>query len=192
MKNLSREFTLAEKLLLALLCLALAGLAVYQFVYIPIGRELEGARIYRDELETQVSVLQSRLAQLKRMEEELERVESSEHVSRMPSYNSSKEEIALLNGLWEESERYSVSFAPVTRSGDLIRRGFSLQFTTWSFERAKRIVSRLTGSEYRCLLSSLRYAVNANAESAGRVIVTIEGTFYETMVGGTPDIALPS
>ena len=161
-------------------------------MYLPLERELESAGILRTELETQSSALQTRLAQLERMERELERIESGDHSSRMPSYNSSQEEIALLNSLWEDTERYSVSFAAVTREGDLVRRGFSLQFTTRSFARVREIVSRLSNSDYRCLLSGVRYAVNNGAERDARVIVTLEGTFYETMTGGEPDIALPS
>ena len=193
MKVLNHDFTAMEKFLLVVLGLILFGAAYILFVHTPLTQAMSQAESRRMELQMELETMRTRLSRMEQMRRELERIETSgTPVSQMPAYNSSSEEIALLNGLFSATDRYSVQFAGVTRNGDLIRRGFSLQFATESFTRAREIITQLTGSPYRCLLNRLNYSINTGAGSEGRVIVSVEGIFYETLVDGTPDIALSS
>ena len=49
----------------------------------------------------------------------------------------------------------------------------------------------MTGSEYRCLLDDVSGSVNNRYNDDNSVTVNATATFYETMVGGKPDSALP-
>ena len=191
MRILSRDFTLFEKALFVALGAVLAGLIYYQFFYLPVKNDLDNTTQERDMLQSQVLTMESRLARLQQMEADLEKFEASGNPSRMPSYNNSNQELALFNQVLRGIP-YSVSLVRLTEEGNQIRRYFTLQFATDNFASAKRIVASLAHGDFRCLLSSLSYAVSVNAENQSSVVVSLELAFYETMVGGTPDIGLPS
>ncbi len=190
MKTVNREFNKAEKVLLLVLALLLVALAYFQFVYRPISEEISKSHSERDALEIELMGVQARLMQLSKMQEELDRIGTT--ADRMESYNNSKAELALLNSTLVGAQQYSITFADVTRDGDQIRRSFSLQFRTDSFASAKRILTELTASEYRCLLGDMSYQMDRDRSTgAESVAVSVNATFYETMVGGTPDAGLP-
>lgn len=208
MKFLSRDFTLREKILLIVFCLILLALAYYRFVYIPTSDAIDAARADRDASQTELLVALTKEAQMRKMKTELDDLGELQETSRMDSYNNSKAELSLLNSVLEAADDYSVSFASVTRDGDQIRRNFSLQFTTGSFDAAKQIVAHLAESEYRCLIGDMQYtktlrrADEGEATVGGKWIndfyyfdvinVSTTATFFETMYGGTPDAGLPA
>ena len=161
-------------------------------VYRPV--ELELRSIHQERLETQDAILslETRVAQLKRMAQELDAMDLN-RVSRMESYNNSKHELALLNGILADAENYSISFQNVTRSGDQVRRSFMLNFTADSYASAMGIIQRLQESRYRCLIGSLAYSSDSgDSGEVTAVRMSVDATFFETMVGGVPDAGLPS
>ena len=137
MKVLSRDFTLKEKILLLILSLALIGLAYYQFIDQSVRSELAIAQSEKESLQVELDAVQMRLAQLKKMEQEMADLSGDTSLGIMGSYNNSKAEIALLNDILGDTQQYSITFSDVTRNGDLIRRNFSLQFTASDYEEAK-------------------------------------------------------
>ncbi|MCR5295512.1 MAG: hypothetical protein K6E30_10155, partial [Lachnospiraceae bacterium] len=52
------------------------------------------------------------------------------------------------------------------------------------------IISQLEESPYRCLLGDISCSLHEGDENA-EVSVSATATFYETLVGGTPDSGLP-
>lgn len=191
MKILSRDFTLKEKILLLILSLVLIGLAYYQFVDQPVRSELAAAQSEKEAIQIELNAVQAQLAQLKKMEEELTDLSGDNSLGVMGSYNNSKAEIALLNDILGDTQQYSISFSDVTRNGNLIRRNFTLQFTTSSYEEATRMLTRLSRSECRCRLGNV-YCVSEDGNVLeGPVLVGATATFYETMVGGKEDAGLP-
>ena len=191
MKVLSRDFTLKEKILLLILSLALIGLAYYQFIDQPVRRELDAAISEKETLQIELDAVQMQLAQLKRMEKELESLSKNNTMGIMGSYNNSKAEIALLNDILEDTQQYSIVFSDVTRNGDLIRRNFTLQFTVSGYEEAVQILTRLSRSECRCRLGNVYCESEDGNVLRGAVSVSATATFYETMVGGKADAGLP-
>lgn len=191
MKVLSRDFTLKEKILLLILSLALIGLAYYQFIDQPVRRELDAAKYEKETLQIELDAVQMQLAQLKRMEQELENLSKDSTLGVMGSYNNSKAEIALLNDILEDTQQYSIAFSDVTRNGDLIRRNFTLQFTASDYEEAIQILTRLSRSECRCRLGNVYCQSEDGNLLKGPVSVSATATFYETMVGGKADAGLP-
>lgn len=192
MKVLSRDFTLKEKLLLLLLSLVLVGLAYYQFVDQPVRTALEAARTEAESLTVELQTVEAKLERMRRMRSELEDVTAGGTATEMGSYNNSKEEIASLNDILSEALQYNITFANVTRSGDQIRRNFTLQFTTDSYETMEHMVSQLSQNHHRCLIGELRCTAARNESvKDSNITVNATATFFETMVGGTPDAGLP-
>ena len=188
MKILSRDFTRAEKILIAVLALILLGLAYYQFVDKPVRAAIVNAQSEADMLQTELTAAQARLAAAQKVKNSLDELEASGQKSWMGSYNNSKAEVAFLNGILADTLQYSVSFANVTRAGNQIRRSFTLEYRTGSYASAHEIMARLCQSHDRCLVSD----ASCSMESSGEVVVRQAATFYETMVGGTPDAGLPA
>lgn len=188
MKFMSRSFTLKEKIFLLALIIILLGLGYYYFVDQPI-RESNGSAIAEaDALQAELDVIQKRILHLQEVQDSLDALKKNENLTWMSSYNNSKEELAFLNDILADTLQYSISFSNVTRSGNQIRRSFTLQYQTKNYQAAQDIMTMLLESENRCLVSDARCTINAN----GRVTMNQSATFYETMVGGTPDAGLPS
>ena len=210
MKVLSRDFTTKEKVLLVILLLILLAFSYYRFVYIPCVNTVNEAHSRRDDYQVEMLTALAKEQQLRQMQSELDELGELQNASRMESYNNAKAELTLLNSVLEKADSYSVSFAGATRNGDQIRRNFSLSFSTGDFAAAKEIIDRLSESEYRCLLGDMRYTKSSFRAPRGEetpkapgywiddvyyyYVITVDttATFYETMVGGTPDEGLPA
>ena len=186
MKILSRNFSTKEKILIAVLGVMLLGLVYYKFVYSTISNALTNTKAEAQSLQSELDVAKVRAAKIKKMENEMSGFKTTGAVSKMGSYNYSKPETIFLNSVLSNASDYSISFDEVTRDGDQIRRNFSLQYKTSSYAAAEEIMKALTNGEYRCLISDVSCSVDNGITS-----VSLVGTFYETMVGGTPDSALP-
>ena len=192
MKAFSRSFTLKEKILLLLLSLVLIGLAYYQFVDQPVRSALVQAQAEADSLSMELTAVTAKLTTMRNMRAELDDVTAGGKASEMGSYNNSKAEIAMLNDVLSEALQYSITFANVTRSEDQIRRNFSLQLTASSYESMEHIINSINESHYRCLIGDLQCrAFRDKYVLDGNLSVNATATFYETMVGGTPDAGLP-
>ena len=186
MKIMSRNLTSKEKALIVILAVALLGLIYYKFVFSKVNTALAKATAEAQGLQSELDVANARIAKAGKMEDELNGINSTGILSRMGSYNSSKQETAFLNTVLAGASDYSITFEEVTRDGDQIRRNFNLQYETPSYTSAERIMKDLTSGDYRCLVGDVSCTVDK-----GITKVSLVGTFYETMVGGVPDSALP-
>ena len=139
------------------------------------------------QLQGDIDIVQAKLMHLTTVQSSLNAVEEAGKYGWMGSYNSSKEELAFLNSVLADTLQYTISFANVTRSGNQIRRGFSLQYEAKNYHAAQEILTNLLKGKYRCLVGD----VSCTIKSSGAVEMRQSATFYETMVGGTPDAALP-
>ena len=139
MNKLTRDFNVAERILLGILGILLVAVAYYYLVHLAVADDLASARAERDSLETELIGVQTRVAQLEKMQNEIDGVGTGPNASRMESYNNAKAEIALLNDILTAARQYSISFSGVSRDGDLIRRSFQLSFTADSFDTAEGI-----------------------------------------------------
>lgn len=188
MKIMSRNFTRVEKILLLVLALILVGLIYYRFVDRNIRETIVSANAEASELQTELDIMEQKITVLQAEQSEMDSIESSGKMTRMGSYNNSKEEIAFLNDVLADTLQYSVSFSDVTRSGDQIRRNFALQYRTASYDAAQVIMRELCEGEFRCLVGD----VSCSIADDGTVTISQSATFYETMVGGTADSGLPA
>lgn len=187
MKVLSRDFTRTEKILIAVLALILLALVYYQFVDKSVRQSITNAESEAQMLQTQLDAVQVKLATAQKIKNNMDQLEAEGNLSWMGSYNNSKEEVAFLNGILGATMKYSISFAEVTRSGDQIRRSFTLEYQTPDYLSAQDIIVKLRESRNRCLVDDVKCTVDKD----GYVTVKQTATFYETMVDGIPDAALP-
>ncbi len=187
MKIMSRDFTRAEKFLILVLVLVLLGLAYYYFVDRQVRDAIASAESEAEMLQSQIDTTEERLVYLRSIQQKMDKLEEEGNLVWMPSYNNSKAEVAFLNDLLEETLNYSVSFSNVSRVGDQIRRSFTLQYTTEDFEEAIDLMYELCNGENRCIVSDVRCSISTDETTT----INQSATFFETMVGGTPDSALP-
>ena len=187
MKMMSKQLTAKEIVLVVVLAVIVLGLAYYKFVYINIKDAVASAKADESALQTELEAAQLRTGKIMKMQKELEGINSTGILTKMGSYNNSKPETAFLNTVLAGVDDYNIGFDEVTRDGDQIRRNFNLRYKTSSYAEAKKIMKELTSGDYRCLIGD----VNCSVDTNGATTITLDGTFYETMVGGTPDSALP-
>ena len=208
MKILSRDFTTKEKIMIVVFCLILLGLAYYRFFYVPTQDQIAAANSQKANYETELMEVMAKEAQIRKMKEEIDELGELSNVSRIESYNNSKQEISLLNRVLGPATEYSIRFSDINRDGDLLRRNFTLMFKTDSFVSAKRIISSLEESPYRCVLGDIQYQLSlrkADSEEPTRggrwiddeyfydvVTVNTNATFFETMYDGVADAGLPA
>ena len=188
MKIMSRNFTLKESILIIVLALVLVGLFYYQFVDRVVRDSINSSNAEYDSLRTDLDSLQARLGQLTSIQQSMDALEAEGNLSWMGSYNNSKEEVAFLNDILADTLQYSISFANVTRTGNQIRRSFSLNYRTRGYKAARDIMIKLLEGKNRCLVGDVRCAINSD----GTVNMSQSATFYETMVGGEADASLPA
>ena len=187
MNVMSREFTTSEKILLVVLSILLIGLLYYRFVYLTTEDMIESLNQKSESTKADLEIARKRVEQLDQMKWEMDGMNLDDDTSRMESYNNSKNETAFLNEVLRGVDDYSISFAEVTRDGDQIRRSFTLQFVVKDYKDAEYVVDDLTSGEYRCLVDDVNYSLSDNKD----IYINLTATFFETMVGGTPDSALP-
>ena len=187
MKVLSRDFSRKEKALLLFLMIVLVGLAYYRFVDMNVRETIEQSKAEAENLQAELAMVEARVMRLRSLQSQLDKMEANGELSYMPSYNSSKEEVAFLNDILETTQKYSISFANVSRNGDQIRRSFSLQFTTANYSQAQEVIKKLCGYKNRCLVGDVQCTIKKDGEAN----FNVAAIFYETLVGGTPDAGLP-
>lgn len=175
------NFSKKEKFMLFILFILLIGLIYYRFVYITVNSKIDAANGQADALQTELDAANKRLSRIKSMD----KIDSLSQ--RMGSYNNIKMETAYMNTALSGAPDYTVTFEEVTREGNLVRRNFQLRFTTADYASAVNIIKYLTEGELRCKVSDVRCTIG----DGGETTMDVTGTFYETMVGGKPDSALP-
>lgn len=199
MKLLTRDFTKREKALMLVLIVVLLALSYYRFVHIPISEATEDAKQKQANLLSQEAVTLAQLNRLKKMSDEVDSLKAAGVTSTQLSYNGSKLEVAYLNDVLGNSLNYTLNFTGVSRTGDQVRRDFTLTFTTETAAQADAVLASLNASPYRIKLNDVAFSKRIYRNRAlleGEYIreysVTLSATFYETTVGGTPDAGLPA
>lgn len=197
MKVLSRDFTIREKILIILLVLVLIGIGYYRFFLLPTNESIERAKSETEILENDYLIVDAKIKQLEKMQAELDKLNEEGSMKYMPSYNNGKAVRQLLNDVLGGLE-YSITFQNLTRSSDQVRRIITIQFSAPDYTTVRRVLSELVNSEYRCMIGDLNCTPETrNSYSDGGSYITgysvsATVTFYETMVGGTPDVDLPA
>ena len=190
MKILTKDFSTREKIFLASLLVIIIVAAYYLFVYRTVEDQITALRSQRSALENQLAISTAQVERLKVMSEQMG---NDTLRSYMPSYNSSKKELDFLNETLAGTEDYLINFTYLTRNGDQINRGFGLQFNAKDYAQAESIIKAIEDSEIRCLIGD--YMIKPIEKEkhllSGKVQVSLNGSFYETIYDGVADKELP-
>lgn len=191
MKILSRDFTTKEKVLLLILAIIIISLAYYLLVYQPVSDGIEKAELTKQGQAVELEAVNMRIAKLEKMKNEIDDVTENGTLKSMPSYNNSKNVNKLFNDILGDLE-FTLSFNDVTKAGDQIRRFVTMQFITKDQKTIKSVLTALSECEYRCLINDVKCSFKLNKNDEADYTVRASLTFFETMVGGTPDAGLPA
>ena len=192
MKLLSRDFTKGEKALLLLLALVLIVLAYYLVVHKPVKEGIEKANAEADNLRVELVTVKAKADTLERMQQEIDKIMSDPNISLMPSYNNKKAVNAFLSDVLGNMS-YSATLANLSRSGDQIRRNVQLQFVAPNYAAMEEVLARLGSSPDRCLVDNVTCSSYRDRYyDVDAYNVSLTATFFETLVGGEPDAALPA
>ncbi len=200
MKNLNREFKLRERLLLLALAAIVIAAVYYYLVHKPVSQGIATAKQQISELTSEKESLDNQIALLERMQETNQDAFAVE-LGYMPSYNNSENEIRLLNDVLQNTIDYTVTFSGLSRNGNQIRRSFSLVFRVNDYNEVERILYELSKTEMRCLIGDISCSITGDnynwlegtwIDGEETIQINTSATFYETLVEGTPDSALPA
>ncbi len=191
MKILSRDFTIREKIIILILLVLLLGLAYYQFVDKPVRSALETAANEKAALETELTAVKTKVAQLEKMKNEIDDITKTGAYAKMPSYDNQKEVYKLLNDVLRETG-YNIQFSNRVQSGNMVRRNITLRFSADSRDTIKKALKQLTGSDYRCLIGDMTITPVNGRNIKENYTVTATITFYETMSGATTNQGIDS
>lgn len=194
MKSLDYELNKRQKITLLVLVVLLLVFCYIQFVDKSMKAEMAQVKNSITEAEEERDVAQNRVMNLSAMQKSMEDLKNLDHLSFMPSYNASKEELDILNKILTQAESYNISFSKITKDGNQIRRHFTLIFSVKEYQDAMKILSQLDDSEIRCMIGTVSCSTLAAGHvSYGNALIDVTATaiFYETMEGGTPDYGLP-
>ena len=191
MKILSRDFTLKEKILLGLLVVIILGFCYYQFLDQPVRDSIARSEAQKASLEIELTSVQTKIAQLEKMKTEIDKIIADGSIAPMPSYNNNKEVNLLLNEVFGPYNYYLV-FSDLTRDGNQIRRAIKIEFVPRDYETMEAAFAQLEKSKFRCLVDNVQYSKTTDTRGDSLYFASAVVTFYETMVGGTPDSGLPA
>ena len=189
MKVFNRAFTKKEKILILILVVILLALVYYRFVDQSVRSSLAAAESSIETNQSELEISNAQLARLNSMNKELDGYEAG-GTSRLESYNNIKAELAMLDQILSSVSDYTISLQDPVQDGDLVRRSVSIRFTTGSFSDVYAVVRAFANSELRNVIQDINYSSSSNRDGDESVTVNMNVTFYETMVGGTPDAGL--
>ena len=150
--KLNYSFSKREIILILALVLVLVGLLYYRFVYLRISSEVD--QYDTADLEAQIQMDQLQLIEWEKMQNEIDTI-GKVSTSSLETYDNQKNEINLLNDIFEPVIRYNFSFEKPVATGDTVRRNVSVSFTTIDYPSALDIITKLHNSKYRVLIRDI-------------------------------------
>lgn len=153
--KLNYSFSKREIALILVLVLVLIGLLYYRFVYLRIGDQEK--QYDTTDLEAQVQLEQLQLIEWEKMQNEIDEI-GKVSTSSLETYDNQKQEINLLNDIFEPVIRYNFSFEKPVAIGDTVRRNVKVSFTTIDYQSALDIITQLHDSRYRVLIHDINIA----------------------------------
>lgn len=179
---MSRAFTTREKVLVLILTLLLLAVGYVKLVYQPMQDALNTAENRRLAAEDAVFLEQGKLAQIRRMQAELDalKADGAQQTTEIPPYDNIENVMVELDTLLAGAQTYDLTFSPVEKEDTLVSRPIQMRFTAVDYAAAKQILTQLDQCRYRCVLSELSMAAQDSLAGSGVVTVTVTVTFYES------------
>lgn len=174
---MKRSLTPREGILLALLAVIAVVSGYVMLFYNPMTTRRDTAREETELCQIQIDAAQIRLAEKRRMEQELEELFARDPSPRsLAAYDNMQAVMLELHTILERTQDYSLSFGTVDTSESIVRRNISLSFSAGSYQTAKEVLRQLHDSAYRCMLDGINLGLG---QEGGGVSVTGNIVFFE-------------
>lgn len=171
-----------EVFMVCLLAVLLVGVVYYMGFYTPLQQEMASIQSQTSSVDAQISAAANKIARMDVMQAELDEIFSrpKDEITEIAPYDNKEVVLNQLNGILQSSLEYSLSFAePNIGSDGTVRRNVSMSFRCPDYDSAKRIISSLTKSQWRCMVSNLSISGGGDIMDA-EVSVSATITFFES------------
>ena len=177
---LMHSFTKREKIVLVILAIALVAGFYFLAIHYPVNQRLEEIKIEKAEVEDQTTLAMAKAQRYRTMQKELDEIFalSEDEITVMPPFDNKQTLTYIFNDVFADTAP-NLRFADVKTDGNIATRSISFTFNADSYDAAKEILIKLTGTGYRCLLQNVTLApTNGDVEYDG---LTVSGNivFYE-------------
>lgn len=175
-----RQFTHREKLILGGMVVVLLAVMYVLLVHHPIEERYLELEASRADAELALADTQAKAYRYNSMQAELEEIFSmdEDEITVMPPYDNLNTLLTLFNGIFIGSQP-QFSYAPPEMHGNVAVRTIRISYTASSYEQARSILEQLTGTGYRCLVTSLSISPRDGDITRGPVSVEVAINFYE-------------
>lgn len=170
------NFTVREKVLMAILGVLIV-FCVYYFVFlIPVTQQMNAYVEENYAVEDQIIFAEAKVAKMKQMEAELAKILSSdsEDIVALPEYDNNQNVMNSLYMILSKTNQYNVNFADVTEEEHTVRRNVVLEYECSDYETAKEVLKQIHDGAYRCLLKDFYLSAE---EEGYRIVIDI--TYFE-------------
>ena len=176
------KLTARETIMLAFLVVLLVGVVYYMFFYTPLQEEMASIASQSADCDTQINTSLAKVKKIDEMQAELDEIFSrpADEITEIAPYDNKEVVLNQLYGILARTKEYSLNFTdPDVQDDGTVRRNISMTFKCDSYEAAKNVISDLTDSQWRCLVSNLTIACEDGDVMQLPVTVTATITFFE-------------
>ena len=162
------KFTTKEISMVVFLVIFLIGITYYLAFYKPIQADLTDLANQSIDLDNQISMAMTKVANMKNMQEEIDEILSQpkSEITEIAPFDNKEVVFNMLNGILMRTSDYSLNFAdPQIEADGFVRRNVSMQFNCPSYEEAKAVIQDLTKSNWRCLVSNCSIVASESVAS---------------------------
>lgn len=152
------KLSLREFILVGILLVLLLGVCYYMLYYTPLQNDLQSIHNETSEVLSEIELASAKYASMSKMQAELDEIFSNgkDKVTEIAPYDNAKVVMSELNGILSQSLNYKLSFAdPVVEADGTVRRTVGMSFSCNGYDSAKRIISNLCNSRWRCLMKNI-------------------------------------
>lgn len=177
---MTRRFTLREKILLLIFILILLVGLYFFFVFYPVHNSLTEIDTEKQALEDRIMIQEARKGIYDDMKEELEEIFAlpEDQITYMPDSDNRQDLMIKFHAIFEGIEE-TINYGSANLSNGIYSRTFSFSFNISSFEEAKRVVTELTRTGYRCLLNNISVSPSNSSDiEEGSLHISTSITFY--------------
>lgn len=171
-----------ESAMLVFLLVLIIGVGYYMGFYTPLQKELASIAAQSNDIDTQITTSMAKVGKMNEMQEELDEILSrpANQLTEIAPYDNKEVVLNQLYGILGQTQDYSLNFTdPDVQSDGTVRRNISMTFHCADYEAAKAVISDLTSSHWRCLVSNLSITSDDGNMLEQGVTVTATITFFE-------------
>ena len=182
---LSYTFSTREKVMLAVLGIALVVVAWYQLIFQNIQSQVASVESQISATEDQLVAYETRAANLDKMRQIVADYEAQGiEPTLLPQFDNTQNLMAYLHSVLAATQSYDISFANPSISDDdgTVHRSGSIKYTIGSYEEARRVAENIARGPYPCQVDALSIAAkksSKSSETATSYTATMQVTFFE-------------